>query len=73
MPCGVLTFFKCLTLSPTVTLQAEIASAEDQESLAEALFFLREPSTGSLEGDVRRLSTLINESVKKQIIYRSFR
>ena len=72
MPCGVLTFFKCLTLSPTVALQAEIASAEDQESLAEALFFLREPSTGSVEGDVRRLSTLINESVKMQLIYCNF-
>ncbi|EDR08787.1 iron-containing alcohol dehydrogenase [Laccaria bicolor S238N-H82] len=53
----------CLTLSPTVALQAEIASAEDRECLAEALFFLREPSTGSVEGDVRRLSTLINELV----------
>lgn len=50
---------QCLTLAPVVALKAEVASQEDKEYLAQALFHLREPSTGTLEGDVRRLSTLI--------------
>ncbi|KAI0318238.1 hypothetical protein OF83DRAFT_1117046 [Amylostereum chailletii] len=50
----------CLTLSPTVRLKASTASQEDKEWLADALFYLREPSTGSVEGDVRKLADLID-------------
>lgn len=46
-----------------VNLQAELASQEDKEYLAEALFYLREPSTGTVDGDVRKLSTMINRQV----------
>ncbi|TFK22557.1 alcohol dehydrogenase IV [Coprinopsis marcescibilis] len=53
----------CLTLAPTVAMKAEVGSKDDKEWLADALFYLREPSTGSLEGDVRRLATLINNLV----------
>ncbi|KAG2345605.1 alcohol dehydrogenase IV [Suillus weaverae] len=55
----------CLTLAPVVNLQAEIASQEDKEYLAEALFYLREPSTGSVDGDVRKLSHMIASLVQK--------
>jgi len=53
----------CLTLAPTVLLKSEIASEDDKKALAAALFYLHEPSTGSLEGDVRRLAQLINNLV----------
>jgi hypothetical protein len=51
---------QCLTLAPVVNLQAELAGQEDKEYLAEALFYLREPSTGTVDGDVRKLSSTIN-------------
>jgi len=50
----------CLTLAPTVALKAQIASQEDQQHLANALFYLRYPSTGSTDGDVVQLSSLIH-------------
>jgi len=53
----------CLTLGPTVGLEADIASQEDKEWLAGALFYLQEPSTGTVEGDVRKLSEKINQLV----------
>ncbi|KAH9485451.1 Maleylacetate reductase [Psilocybe cubensis] len=53
----------CLTLAPTVLLKSELASQEDKQALADSLFYLRVPSTGSLEGDVRGLSAIINELV----------
>ncbi|KAF9481548.1 alcohol dehydrogenase IV [Pholiota conissans] len=53
----------CLTLAPTVLLKSELASEIDKAALAASLFHLREPSTGSIDGDVRRLATLINELV----------
>ncbi|KAA1476790.1 iron-containing alcohol dehydrogenase [Dentipellis sp. KUC8613] len=49
----------CLTLAPVVRLKARIGSQEDKEWLAGALYHLREPSTGSLDGDVLRLADLI--------------
>ncbi|KAG0706128.1 alcohol dehydrogenase IV [Suillus ampliporus] len=55
----------CLTLASVVNLQAEIASQEDKECLAEALFYLREPSTGTVDGDVRKLSSMINSLVQE--------
>ncbi|GBE81569.1 alcohol dehydrogenase IV [Sparassis latifolia] len=53
----------CLTLAPTVALKAEIASAEDKEWLSGALFYLREPSTGTVDGDILKLSGLIDKLV----------
>ncbi|KAJ7499415.1 iron-containing alcohol dehydrogenase [Mycena latifolia] len=55
----------CLTLAPVVALQARTASAEDKDCLARALFYLREPSTGSVEGDIVKLSELIEGLVEK--------
>ncbi|KAG1753033.1 alcohol dehydrogenase IV [Suillus lakei] len=55
----------CLTLAPVVNLQAEIASQEDKGYLAEALFYLRKPSTGTVDGDVRKLSHMINSLVQE--------
>ena len=55
--------FQCLTLAPTVFLKAEVASEEDKRALAATLYQLHEPSTGSIEGDVRRLASLINKYV----------
>lgn len=49
----------CLTLAPVVALKSRFASAEDRAALAHALVHLREPSTGSVDGDVARLSELI--------------
>ncbi|KAI0768744.1 iron-containing alcohol dehydrogenase [Trametes elegans] len=53
----------CLTLAPVVGLKAKTASKEDKEWLAGALFHLRKPSTGSLEGDVLQLSAQIQKLV----------
>ncbi|KAH9894929.1 iron-containing alcohol dehydrogenase [Cubamyces lactineus] len=53
----------CLTLAPVVALKAEVASKEDKEWLAGALFHLRQPSTGSLERDVLKLSADIQKLV----------
>ncbi|KAF9529394.1 alcohol dehydrogenase IV [Crepidotus variabilis] len=53
----------CLTLAPTVLFEAEIAAPDHKQYLADALFYLREPSTGSVEGDIRRLAKLINDLV----------
>ncbi|KAF8844677.1 alcohol dehydrogenase IV [Paxillus ammoniavirescens] len=61
----------CLTLAPVVLLKAEIASAEDKEALAEALFYLKEPSTGSVDGDVKRLGGMIDELVRSLGLHRT--
>ncbi|KAL0574307.1 hypothetical protein V5O48_007645 [Marasmius crinis-equi] len=53
----------CLSLAPVVKLKAEVASEEDKEWLAGALFHLRKPSTGSIESDVLLLGDLIDELV----------
>ncbi|KAJ3516426.1 hypothetical protein NLJ89_g1125 [Agrocybe chaxingu] len=53
----------CLTLAPTVVLKSELASEEDKKLLSTTLFYLREPSTSSVEGDVRQLAKLINNLV----------
>ncbi|KAG9316367.1 hypothetical protein JVU11DRAFT_2400 [Chiua virens] len=54
----------CLTLASVVGLKADIASPEDKAALAEALFYLREPTTGSVEGDVKRFGNKIDELVR---------
>lgn len=51
---------QCMTLAPVVVLKADIASQEDKESIAAALFYLRQPSTGSAEGDMRKLAAEID-------------
>ncbi|RXW25000.1 hypothetical protein EST38_g850 [Candolleomyces aberdarensis] len=58
-PC--LTGKKCLTLAPTVVMKAEVGSEDDKKWLAGALFYLNEASTGSLDGDVLKLASLINQ------------
>ncbi|EPS94150.1 hypothetical protein FOMPIDRAFT_1063307 [Fomitopsis schrenkii] len=53
----------CLTLAPTVALKAEVASEEDKEWLSNALCHLAQDKTGSLDGDVLKLSNLIDDLV----------
>ncbi|KIM69257.1 hypothetical protein SCLCIDRAFT_104102 [Scleroderma citrinum Foug A] len=53
----------CLTLGPVVSLKAETASDKDKAALADALFYLKEPRTNSIKGDVKRLSAMISELV----------
>ncbi|RPD63712.1 alcohol dehydrogenase IV [Lentinus tigrinus ALCF2SS1-6] len=53
----------CLTLAPVVSLKAEVGTKEDKEWLANALFYLRKPSTGSAEGDIKALSAEIQRLV----------
>lgn len=53
----------CLTLAPTVVLKAEVGSDDDKKWLAECLFYLKEQSTGSLDGDVLKLADLIKRLV----------
>ncbi|THH18790.1 hypothetical protein EW146_g2256 [Bondarzewia mesenterica] len=53
----------CLTLAPTIRLKARVASDEDKEWLSGALFYLRQPTTGSPESDVQKLADLIDELV----------
>lgn len=55
--------FQCLTLSPVVALKVDLASQADKEHLAAALFYLRIPSTGSVDGDVLKLSSEIGKLV----------
>lgn len=52
---------QCITLSPVVALQADAQSQEYKEALALAVYHLRRESTGSVEGDIRLLSTMIQE------------
>ena len=47
-------------MAPTVALKAQIASQEDRQHLANALFYLRHPSAGSADADVVQLSSLIH-------------
>ena len=49
-----------MTLAPTVRLNARIASEEDKQWLAGALYQLHQPSTGSIDGDVLRVGELID-------------
>ncbi|KAJ3808998.1 alcohol dehydrogenase IV [Lentinula aff. lateritia] len=53
----------CLTLAPVVELMAEIGTEQDKEYLAKTLFYLRKPSTGTVEGDVLALSASIKQLV----------
>ena len=54
---------QCLTLSPVIALKAEIASDDDKDHLAAALFYLGIPSTGSVNEDVLKLSSEIDKYV----------
>jgi hypothetical protein len=42
-------------------MKAEVGSEDDKKWLAGALFYLNEASTGSLDGDVLKLASLINQ------------
>ncbi|KAH9858563.1 alcohol dehydrogenase IV [Lenzites betulinus] len=53
----------CLTLAPVIALQAELLSSDNKDWLAGALFYLRVPSTGSIEGDIGKLSAIIQKLV----------
>ena len=53
-------FLQCLTLASTVNLKAKVASEEDKQWLAGTLHHLKQASTGSPEGDVEKLSALID-------------
>ncbi|KAH9940441.1 iron-containing alcohol dehydrogenase [Epithele typhae] len=53
----------CLTLAPVVAAKVELGSPQDKEWLANALFYLRKPSTGSVDGDVLELSKSIQQLV----------
>ncbi|THH32300.1 hypothetical protein EUX98_g1897 [Antrodiella citrinella] len=53
----------CLTLAPVIALKAAMSSDEDKEWLANTLFYLRIPSTGSQEGDIRKFSEAIYKLV----------
>lgn len=55
----------CLTLAPTVEFKSTHASQADKEALAAALFYLRQSSTGTVEGDVKLLSSLIDRLVQQ--------
>ncbi|KAF7331652.1 ATP-dependent DNA helicase PIF1 [Mycena kentingensis (nom. inval.)] len=55
----------CLTLAPVVALQSRIAPPEDKAALARCLFYLEQPSTGSVEGDILKLSELIAGLVER--------
>lgn len=55
--------FQCLTLAAVVKLQTELASDEDKKYLADALFYLGVPSTGSVNNDILLLSDLLDKSV----------
>jgi hypothetical protein len=48
-------------LAPTIKLKAKVASEEDKQWLAGTLHHLKQTSTGSLEGDVVKLSVIVDE------------
>ena len=51
---------QCLTLAPTIKLKAKVSSEEDKQWLAGVLHQLKQTSSGSLEGDVVKLSVLVD-------------
>ncbi|KAH9858574.1 alcohol dehydrogenase IV [Lenzites betulinus] len=53
----------CLTLAPVIALQAELLSSDNKDWLVGALFYLRVSSTGSIEGDIGKLSAIIQKLV----------
>ncbi|THH09439.1 hypothetical protein EW145_g2009 [Phellinidium pouzarii] len=53
----------CLTLAPVVTLQVQIASPAHKRDLAAALPHIGIPSTGSVDGDILKLSSEIDRLV----------
>lgn len=53
----------CLTLAAVVKLQTELASAQEKKYLADTLFYLNVPSTGSEDGDIVLLSDLLDKLV----------
>lgn len=55
----MLTSKQCLTLASVIALKADTATEEDKEWLAGTLFYLRKPSTGSIEGDIKVLSAAV--------------
>ncbi|KAK7061312.1 alcohol dehydrogenase IV [Favolaschia claudopus] len=55
----------CLTLSAVVAVQHRLASPEDKEYLARSLFYLGEPSTGSIDGDIMKLAELVAGLVER--------
>lgn len=57
LPCSHLN--KCLTLSPVVALQVELATPEHKQNLADALFNLKIQSSGSINEDIKKLSAEI--------------
>jgi hypothetical protein len=58
---GCLMAFQCLTLAPVVALQAKVASDEDKKALAKGWTCQGHPSTGSVQGDILKLSSQISE------------
>ena len=50
-------------LASVVTLKSDITGPRDKAALAEALFYLWEPPTGSMEGNAQRLGSEIDEYV----------
>jgi len=53
----------CLTLAPVIALKAKLLTSEEKEWLANSLFYLRLPSTGSQEGDIQKFSEAIDKLV----------
>ncbi|KAF9451931.1 iron-containing alcohol dehydrogenase [Macrolepiota fuliginosa MF-IS2] len=54
----------CMTLASSVALQAQIATQENKEFVAAALKYIDEPSTGTIEGDILKLSSRIDQLVQ---------
>ncbi|KAH8078071.1 iron-containing alcohol dehydrogenase [Cristinia sonorae] len=54
----------CLTLPPIIAVKADFATEDDKKWLADTLFYLSVPSTGSREGDIRKLSELTYKLVE---------
>ncbi|KAH9914025.1 iron-containing alcohol dehydrogenase [Fomitopsis serialis] len=63
IPHGITSRMSVLTLAPTVALKAEVASEDDKEWLSNTLWYLAQDKTGSLDGDVLKLSKLIDNLV----------
>ncbi|XP_006461160.1 hypothetical protein AGABI2DRAFT_192693 [Agaricus bisporus var. bisporus H97] len=54
----------CLTLSPSVALQARVGTQENKEFVAAALKYIDEPSTGTVDGDILKFSSRIDGLVR---------
>lgn len=55
-------------MAPVIAFKANCTTEEEKEFLAAALFHIRQSSTGSLDGDIRKFSCEIHKCVLYRLV-----